>query len=279
MRKIAHLSDLHFGAIDPLVLASLASAIRAAGPNIIVVSGDLTQRARTVEFRAARDFLATLPLPQIVVPGNHDVPLYNIGLRAFSPLGRFQRFFGTDMTPVFTDDEIAIVGVNTARALTFKDGRISRAQVAGIEKQLSHLGPGVTRIVVTHHPFEGTVGEPRQGRVGRAAMAMAGFSASRIDLVLSGHLHEGKTGFSAQRYNLGGYGALMIQAGTASSHRRRGQANSFNIIRVVASRLQVQRWNWDVGTADFVLGYQEGFEKSADRWTPLALPGDAETSG
>ena len=277
MRKIAHLSDLHFGAIDPLVLASLASAIRAAGPNIIVVSGDLTQRARTVEFRAARDFLATLPLPQIVVPGNHDVPLYNIGLRAFSPLGRFQRFFGTDMTPVFTDDEIAIVGVNTARAPTFKDGRINRAQVAGIGQRLLHLGPAVTRIVVTHHPFEGTLGEPHQGRVGRAAMAMAGFSASRIDLVLSGHLHAGKTGLSAQRYDLGGYGALMIQAGTASSHRRRGQANSFNIIHVLSSRLQVQRWNWDTGKAEFILACEERFEKIANRWTPTALGDDAAT--
>lgn len=259
---------MHFGAIDPLVLASLATSIRAAKPDMVVVSGDLTQRARNSQFRAARDFLATLPFPQLVVPGNHDVPFYNIAMRTFSPLSRYQRFFGTNMTPFFADREIAIVGVNTARALAFKDGRINRAQMAGVSQHLRHLDANVTRIVVTHHPFEGPLAQPLHGRIGRAAMAMASFSACGIDLVLSGHLHAGKTGLSAEHYDTGGYSALMVQAGTATSHRRRGQTNSFNMIHVKRPRLTVQRWNWDAGKADFVAAAGEGFQKIAGLWQP-----------
>lgn len=272
MRKIAHISDLHFGAIDPLVLAALGKAIRATAPDVVVVSGDLTQRARDSEFRAARDFLRTLDYPQIVVPGNHDVPLYNLAQRAWQPFRRFQTYFGTGMTPVFTDAEIAIVGINTARAATFKDGRVNRGQVAEICRVLQHHSLGVTRIVVTHHPFEGPVAGLRAGSVGRAAMAMQGFSACGIDFILSGHLHTGTVGHTADHYDIDGYSALMIQAGTASSHRRRTQSNSFNMIHTMGNSATLFVWTWNASQAAFLLAEQAAFQKTAGQWHGDAPP-------
>ena len=144
MRTIAHLSDLHFGRTDEAVLPALIDTIREAKPDVVVVSGDLTQRARRREFRAARDFLSMLAFSQVIVPGNHDVPLYNVYMRAFHPLSRFRRFFGEEVAPFLADDEIAIIGVNTARSLTFKDGRINREQVADVCRRLRPLGVRVT---------------------------------------------------------------------------------------------------------------------------------------
>src|SRR6478672_7563427 len=115
MRRIVHLSDIHFGSVDNNVVKSLASSVNELKPHILVVSGDLTQRARTREFRMAREFLDKLPSPQIVVPGNHDVPLYNVFQRLAMPLEKFCRYISADLAPIYIDDEIAVAGINTAR--------------------------------------------------------------------------------------------------------------------------------------------------------------------
>ena len=115
MRTLVQISDLHFGRIDPLLLDPLAAAIDAIGPDVVVVSGDLTQRARDAQFRAARAFLDRLPMPQVVVPGNHDVPLYDVVRRFVSPLARFRRYIERDPAPFFRDDHVAVLGINSAR--------------------------------------------------------------------------------------------------------------------------------------------------------------------
>lgn len=270
MRKIAHLSDLHFGRVDPSMLPTLASAIRCARPDAIVVSGDLTQRARSREFAAARDFLASLAFPQIIVPGNHDVPLYNVLMRAFHPLRRYHRFFGSEKAQFHADDEIAIVGVNTARSLTFKEGRINRDQVARVCQRFEPLRDDVTRIVVTHHPFQGTAGD-RDGLVGRADMAMAAFSRCGVDVILSGHLHAAQAHLSNSRYAHAGYSALLVQAGTATSVRRRGEPNSFNMIEVAWPRVTVEHWAWDDGRAGFAVATRDCFEKHGGEWNRAPL--------
>lgn len=275
MRKIAHLSDLHFGRTDEALLPALVETISAAKPDVVVVSGDLTQRARRREFSAARDFLARLPFPKIIVPGNHDVPLYNAYMRAFHPLSRFRRFFGEDEAPFLGDDEIAIVGVNTARSLTFKDGRINREQVTEVCRRLLPAGERVTRIVVSHHPFHGTATRPGSDLVGRATMAMAGFARCRIDLVLSGHLHTAQSALGEQHYANPGYSALLVQAGTATSIRRRGEPNSFNMIAIEQPRVSVERWNWDAGSGAFAVYARERFTKVGDAWK--AGPSDARS--
>ncbi len=262
MRRIAHLSDLHFGRTDPVVLPALAATMRAIKPDVVVVSGDVTQRARTREFAAARDYLESLALPRIVVPGNHDVPLYNVFMRAFQPLTRYRAYFGNDPAPFFADDEMAIVGINTARGMTFKDGRVNRDQAIHTCQRLQSLPKAITRVVVTHHPFEASDGD----RVGRAAMAMTLFADCRIDLVLSGHLHATGTAFSAARYRLEGYSALLVQAGTATSIRRRGEPNSFNLIRIDGVTIAVERWMWDPVRQNFAVASVDRFRKTAGQW-------------
>src|SRR4051812_24038963 len=136
MRPIIHLSDLHFGRIDPAILEPLLEFIGEVKPDLVAISGDLTQRARTTEFLAAKEFLAAIPFPQIVVPGNHDVPLHNLFARFARKLDRYRRYITADLQPVFADSEVVAVGVNTARALTWKDGRINRRQLKRLRATL-----------------------------------------------------------------------------------------------------------------------------------------------
>src|SRR4029079_11687747 len=144
-------SDLHFGSTDPNVVEVMAAEVRAAEPSIVVVSGDLTQRARKQEFVQARAFLDTLPSPQLVVPGNHDVPLFDLYARVFTPLSRYKRYISPNTDPFYADSELAIAGINTSRSLTFKGGRINSEQVARAMRVLRDLPEKTTRIVVTHH--------------------------------------------------------------------------------------------------------------------------------
>ena len=153
MRTIAHISDLHFGRVDCATLPALTAAITKAKPDVVAVSGDLTQRARSREFAAARRFLDTLPTPQIIVPGNHDIPLYNVFKRWLSPLRNYRRYISDDLAPFYADEEIAILGINTARSLTFKNGRINADQVASSCKRLAQLRDGGVRIAGQPSPF------------------------------------------------------------------------------------------------------------------------------
>src|SRR3981081_4272469 len=136
MRTLVHLSDLHFGRVDEQLIGPLISAVTEVNPDLVAVSGDLTQRARSHQFREARAFLDALPQPQIVVPGNHDVPLHNVLTRFLRPLDKYKRFITDDLQPFYADEEIVVVGVNTARSLTIKGGRINEDQLAGIRELL-----------------------------------------------------------------------------------------------------------------------------------------------
>ena len=168
-----HLSDLHFGRTDPAVVTALRQIAQRLAPDLIAVSGDLTQRARKREFVAARGFLDSLAAPKIVVPGNHDVPLYNVVARFFGPLERYRRHLAPEVEPAFVDDEMAVVGINTARSLTFKGGRINRSQVQRAIALFCATSDERIRILVTHHPFDLPGRRGTTHLVGRAAMAMS----------------------------------------------------------------------------------------------------------
>jgi 3',5'-cyclic AMP phosphodiesterase CpdA len=129
MRTIVHLSDLHFGRVDQALVEPLIETVNALAPDLVAVSGDLTQRARTAQFVEARAFLDALPAPRIVVPGHHDVPLYNPVARFLGGLLKYRRYISDDLAPFYRDREIAVLGLNTARSLTFKNGRINRKQL------------------------------------------------------------------------------------------------------------------------------------------------------
>jgi 3',5'-cyclic AMP phosphodiesterase CpdA len=268
---LVQLSDLHFGRVDAALLAPLRECVERIDPNLLVVSGDLTQRARGKQFREARAYLDTLPRPQLVVPGNHDVPLHNIFKRFIHPLKGFRRHITEDLDPFYADDEIAVAGVNTARSLTIKDGRINEEQVALLRERFEALDAHITKIVVTHHPFDLPADKDNDDLVWRADMAMRAFASCGADLLLSGHMHLHHAGSTAARYPLDGYAALTIQAGTATSTRGRGEENSFNAICVQGDEIRLDRYQWD-GTA-FALHSSKHYERAARGWREVARDG------
>lgn len=259
MRTVVHVSDLHFGRVDPALLAPLRRAITTLKPDVVVVSGDLTQRARRAQFRAAREFLATLPSPQVVVPGNHDIPFYDVVRRFVAPLQRFRRYISRNPMPTFVDEEIAVVGVNTARSLSFKGGRINLRQVRAIADRFEGLPEPVTRIVVTHHPFDVPADGDPDDVVGRSAMAMEEFARAEVDVFLSGHLHRSNIETTARRYRIHGFAALIVQAGTALSTRERDELNAFNVLRIGARDLRVQTWRWSPAQGEFAQAAEHAY--------------------
>ena len=277
MRTLVHLSDLHFGRVDAALLQPLIARVETIGPDLVVVSGDLTQRARSAQFLQARAFLDALPGPQLVVPGNHDVPLRNVFARFLQPLRKYRRYITDDLEPFVADDEIAVLGLNTARSLTIKNGRINAAQLERVRMRLAPLPERMTKIVVTHHPLDLPLAQGRHELVGRARLAMATFAGCGVDVLLAGHLHIGQTGSTAARYALTGHAALVVHAGTATSTRGRGQANSFNVIRIEDARIDVERWEWSAASATFERGAQERFEQLAGVWQKSAQPAAAQT--
>jgi 3',5'-cyclic AMP phosphodiesterase CpdA len=214
LRTLAHLSDLHFGTVDRRLLEPLRRRLAELAPDLVVVSGDLTQRARARQFREARAFLDRLPKPQLVVPGNHDLPLFNVFARFLRPLGGYRRIISREVEPGFVDAEIAVLGINSARSFTWKSGRVSGAQIERVRAQLTGLG-SKTRIVVSHHPVT----------------QMDTLASCGVDVFVSGHCH--RTAATESR-------ALMVAAGTATSRRTREEPNGFNVLRIRPGRIDVE---------------------------------------
>lgn len=171
-----------------------------------------------------------------------------------------------DLLPEYVDDEIAVLGINTARSLTFKDGRISHEQIAALRVRLGQMPQGLTRIIVTHHPFDLPASFNTKDLVDRAPQALDMFAECGVDLLLAGHLHASAAGNTAERYKIDGYAALMVQAGTATSTRGRGESNSFNVLHVDASNIRVERYSWNEDSADFEKVSTEAFERAGGVW-------------
>jgi 3',5'-cyclic AMP phosphodiesterase CpdA len=270
MRTLVHLSDIHVGRLSPTFVEPLTATIRAIGADLVAVSGDLTQRARVSQFKEAMRLIEELRAPVLIVPGNHDVPLWNVATRFLTPLGRYKRYVTRDLEPMHQDDEMIVVGVNTARSFTWGEGRINGTQVDGIVRRLSSAPASLVRIVVTHHPFDLPPGVGEQRLLGRAHMAMARLATANADLFLAGHLHVSHIGHSAERYRIAGHSALIVQAGTVST-RARGEQPSFNVLRVERPRIDVQRLVWDPAARSFVEGVSGAYEHGNDGWKPVRV--------
>ena len=269
MRTLLHLSDLHFGRVDDALLEPLRAFAQALRPDLVIVSGDLTQRARSAQFEQARRFLDTLPRPRIVVPGNHDVPLHNVFSRFARPLDKFHRFITDERQPSYVDAEIGVVGIDTSRSLTFKNGRINERQIEQVRAAFEAMPPQIVRVVVSHHPFDLPDATDTNDLVGRAELAMRAFASCGVDLLLAGHLHVSQVGNTAARYPAAGYAALVVQAGTATSTRGRGEYNSFNVIRIEGLEIEVERIQWQPGTAAFVPAALNRYARTEREWRPM----------
>jgi 3',5'-cyclic AMP phosphodiesterase CpdA len=266
MATIVHLSDLHFGRIDPRVIAPLVRTVETVAPDLVAVSGDLTQRARQSQFRQARLFLDRLPFPLLVVPGNHDVPLFNLAARLVDPYGGYRRHIQQDLEPAFENEQLIAVGLNSARAFPFHGGgRLNEAQVARAAARLKAAREHAVRIVVTHHPFDLPDTHGDKHLVGRSEMAMRHLAAVGADVFLAGHLHVSHVGHSARRYRIAGHSALVIQAGTMST-RIRGEASTMNVLRLAPARIEVERYSWDEAAQSFQVAWHGMFRRTNDGW-------------
>src|SRR3569833_1111877 len=197
MTRLLHLSDLHFGAHEERLVKAVDQSADELKPDLVVISGDFTQRARTEQFREACQFLEGLRErghEVLGVPGNHDVPLYDVLRRFLSPLARYRRFIDESLCPFVELPGLAVLGINTARSLTFKDGRINQDQVAFIREPFARTPKDSFRVLVTHHPlFALEVGDETTPAIGRQELALDAIQEAGVDMLLAGHNHHAST--------------------------------------------------------------------------------------
>ncbi len=269
MAKLVHLSDLHFGAHDDSIVAAVEREVDAAAPDLVVISGDFTQRARTEQFQEACRFLSRLRdagHEVLAVPGNHDVPLYDVLRRFLSPLTRYRKYIDETLCPFHALTDAAVLGINTARSLTVKDGRINREQIDYVRESFRRVPEGAAKILVTHHPLfalpvndGGELGEA----IGRQQLALDAVNELGVDLLLAGHNHRASTHHARDLVTRAG-GALVVQAGTATSVRLREEEQSFNVLEVAPDKVTVSLKRWT--DERFVSAEPTQFRKQDGAW-------------
>lgn len=262
MTRILHLSDLHFGRERPELLRPLIGTVNALAPDLVAISGDLTQRARPGQFRAARTFIEALTPPVVCVPGNHDTPLHNPIERIFDPWRRYRRYIAEDLEPVWVGDRVALHGVNTVNPLYWQRGHVRRTALTRLCRDMAEA-PGRLHVVMGHHPLEHLQDTPKQLTRG-AGRALAALADCGADVVLSGHLHTWRT----EPFQSFG-GLPLVQAGTGLSTRMRDEPNDFNLLTAAPARIAVERYAArDVG-AGFERISRSIFRKPRDRWIEI----------
>ena len=257
--KLLHLSDLHFG--PPLrqhLIEVVIRETRALSPDVVVISGDLTQRARKHQFLQARDFLDQLSSPLLVIPGNHDVPLYNLFLRFWRPLDRYRGFIAAtpDVAMLTKVEGLSVVGLNSTRSFTVDGGGLGDEQLVWAEAQFAQAPGNSCRVVAVHHHFLPDGGHQRPIR--RARYLLRRFAAMGVEMVLVGHRHWARAERTCE-------GPLVVQAGTATSRRGKGQEkgkNSYNVIEVEPATIQVTCHRYEAGPDRFEPAWTERFRRA-----------------
>jgi 3',5'-cyclic AMP phosphodiesterase CpdA len=282
VRTILHISDVHFGPPHlPRVAQGVLDFIDRYRPDMVVLSGDLTQRARPEQFRQARAFVDRIPVPTLVVPGNHDVPLYRVAERIFNPFGAYKQYFSPELEPVYRDGEMLIVGINTAFGWTVKDGRIKLGRLLEVAKIFEQTPEPMLKVVVAHHHMIPPPNFGSQQVLGNAYEAIDLFSSVGVDLILSGHLHQAYIGSSEEFYPKGRPPVVILHSGTTTSNRGRAgerERNTCNWIRVDHDSLIVShyRWHHDLGRfAEHSRHWYPRQERTPYTLEGLALEGNA----
>lgn len=228
MSVLLQISDTHFGTEQPLVVEAVVALAAQQRPDVVVLSGDITQRARPAQFRAAKAFVDRLGAPVLAVPGNHDIALFDLWARLTRPYARYTKVFGANLEPVFSSPDLLVIGVNTTRAWRHKHGEVSTAQIDRVATLLTAASPQQLRVVVVHQPAAVPQAEERYNLLRGHHAALQVWSAAGADLVLGGHIHL------PYALALDGLARRLwvLQAGTAVSSRTRPEApNSVNILR------------------------------------------------
>jgi 3',5'-cyclic AMP phosphodiesterase CpdA len=265
MITIAHLSDPHFGTVDPEVYRALLADLRARPPELYVLTGDVTQRARRLQFRAARQWLSELPTaPVLTLPGNHDIPLYDLWTRVTNPYRLYRHYITDDLEPQHASADALVICVNATRATRHKNGELSRRQIARTAERIrSAIQP--FRIVATHQPLAVTLDQDVSNLARGAELALQQWIAAGADLLIGGHIHLPY----CTRISAGARAAIVLQAGTALSRRTRGTAaNSYNRIALDATRrcMRLERRDFDVAQRAFALRDIHVATASSEGW-------------
>ncbi len=270
MDVVVQISDPHFGTERPAVVEALVAFVHAQAPTLVVLSGDLTQRARTEQFDAAAAFVRRLGVPAVLaIPGNHDIPLYDLPGRLLRPYAGWRRVFGDALEPVHESERLLVVAVKTTRRWRHVDGEVSEAQIERVARRLERADPRQLRLVVTHQPAFVLRPEDAPDRLHGAEPALRRWAAAGADLVLGGHIHlpylvplHGRLDGLTRRM-------WALQAGTAVSSRVRHEAgNSVNLLRWPwgpgPRRCTVERWDCDDASRGFECATRQVLELSAE---------------
>jgi 3',5'-cyclic AMP phosphodiesterase CpdA len=271
MRTLAHVSDLHFGREEDAVVEGLLADLARIRPDLVVVSGDLTQRARRKQFEKARDFLKRLPAPSLAIPGNHDLPLFDLPRRLLHPYGRYRRYVSGELEPMYRDDEVAVLGLDSTRRYRAREGELSDEQAQLVRTRFAGLPAAIFKVLVVHHPFTPSPVEPDATLVRNARNVLRAAEDCGVDLLLSGHLHHGHISDARAVYPELQRGLLAAHAGTAVSNRRRLEANTYNRIMLDGARLTFEVRVWS-GNA-FVVRDARSFVRQSDGWREVASAG------
>ncbi len=258
MSVLLQISDPHFGTEQPQIVEALAALALRQRPDLLVLSGDITQRAQRDEFRAARAFVERLGVPLLAIPGNHDIPLFDLRARLFDPYARHCEAFGDDIEPEHASRELLVLCVNTTRSWRHKNGQVSRPQIERVAQRLSGATTAQLRVVVVHQPIAVVRPDDVHDRLRNHAAAQRRWSAAGADIVMGGHihlpyvkaLHEGANARVTRPM-------WAVQAGTAVSARvREGVPNSVNLVRwggqLPAGRCVVEQWDHSAQQQAFV---------------------------
>lgn len=251
MTTIVQISDTHFGTEQPRVLHALEEHVREHGGDLLVLSGDITQRARPAQFAAARAYvqrLETLGIRDtLVIPGNHDIPLYNLFLRFLAPYRNYSQYFGNALEPIFENEQMLLIGLNTTHPRRHKDGRVTQRQIHAVSQELARCPEEKVRIVVAHQPFGAMVASDLRNLQHGAAVALQEWADAGLDLVMGGHIHLPYVLPLSRQYENLSREIWMVQAGTTLSSRVRGTSpNSFNRLKLHSGpdkKVCVERWD------------------------------------
>jgi 3',5'-cyclic AMP phosphodiesterase CpdA len=259
MTRLLQISDTHFGTERLDVMEALVRLAQQQRPDVLVLSVDITQRARASEFRRARAFCDRLQVPHMLsLPGNHDIPLLNLYGRLTHPYAAYQRSFGAELEPLLQTPALLVIGVKTTRRWRHKNGEVSAAQIERVRWQLEHSRPQQLRVVVVHQPVHVLRQEDEHDRLRGWEAAVRSWSRAGADIVMGGHIHLPYVcELSATMKDLA-RPMWCVQAGTAVSSRVRAEApNSVNVVHYESSgaspRCEVHRWDFQARSKRFEL--------------------------